>query len=353
MRHSAIDLAAYAPPSAVEELDAEAALSARKEAFMASFAKTGASAAELAEMRRMLDYEYEPLVGLLEQDAYCDTIFTARLNDKARAVLLATAYDTTLDHIGATYYRTERRVVTPADPETGATAVLEDDETYRQRLALAPESWSSAGPEGAYLFFGLIDGVLDIAAYSEDEGCALAPTVRVPILSSIDNGSAPTPALIAAVAATLNAREIRPLGDRVVVEAAQPVAYDVAVTLLCKPGASVEIVRAAAQARIAAYCSGRIRWTGDAATGPVWLIGRRIRIGTLAAAARVDGVEEVVVTSPAADVNAPAAGYAAALPLPINAAAALDDALTAHLFRAPLCASIAITIQTVAEGWSS
>lgn len=353
MRHSAIDLSAYLPPDAIEPLDYERALEDRKAAFMRSFDARNPTPAERADMVRMLDFEYEPIVALLEQDAYLDVIETARINDKVRAVLLATAYDTTLDHIAATYYRTARRVITPADPAAGVDAVLEDDETFRQRTALSPESWSCAGPDGAYTYFAISASgdVLDVAVYSEDEGACLAPWVRVVALGQ--GGVAPTASTLAVVEAALTAEAIRPCGDRVSVEAATPLPYEIAVTLMLRPGASAEIARQAAAARIAAYASGRLRWAGEGVSGPVWLIGRRIRTGTIAAAARVDGVEEVIVTAPAADVNPPPAGYDQALPIAMTATSALDPALTAHLFRAPICMSVTVTTQVVSQGWSS
>lgn len=353
MRHSVVDLSAFPAPDAIDPLDYETALAARKAAFLRSFDARNPTPQERAEMVRMLEYEYEPIVALLEQDAYLDTLQAARINDKVRAVLLASAYDKTLDHIAATYYRATRRVIAPADPAAGVDAVMEDDETFRARTALSPESWSCAGPEGAYLYFGMSasSDVLDLAVYSEDEGVCLAPTIRVAVLSRRDLEDVRD--TLDAVRAALNRREIRPYGDKVIVEAVPRLPYRVALTLLARPGSSHDVIAAAARAKVEAYTSGLLRWIGDGETGPVWLVGRRIRTGTLAAAGRVEGVEEVIVREPVADVNAPAPGYDAALPLPLNAVAALDPALTTHLFRAPVCVEIEVLVETLAEGWTS
>lgn len=354
-RFGAIDLSAYAPPDALVPLDYEGELTLRKAAFLKSFEDRGATEAELAEMAAILGYEFEPIVALLEADAYRDLTMIGRINDKVRAVLLATATGTTLDHIGATYYRAPRRTIIAASAAPDGVAVMEDDETYRQRLALAPESWSSAGPEGAYLYFGMSASgdVLDLAVYSEDEGVCKAPRVRIPVLAT--GNVAASASLISTVLTALNRKEIRPFADRVIVEAATPLNYSVNITLQCRAGASAELVRAASLARVNAYCSGRIRWAGDAVAGPVWLIGRRIRLTTLAAAARVDGVEEVIINSPVADVNAPNAGYtqAALANVGLDTFTPLAANLTAHLFNAPICTGVTINVETVSGSWTS
>lgn len=336
-RFAAIDLSTYPVPDAIEALDSEALIAARKAGFLARCEARGMSEADLTDTRQILDYEFEPIVGLLENDAFKDLTMIARINDKVRAVMLASAMDAGLDHIGITYYRTPRRVITAADPANGIEAVMEDNETYRQRLALAPESWSVAGPEGAYLFFGLSASgdILDIAVYSEDDGVCLAPEIHVVLLLRDGVPDERKPAIAAAVKAALSRSEIRPIGDKLFVEFATRATYTVQLTLQVRDGASTDLIKAAALKKVQAYTEGRIRWAGDGVAGPVWLIGRRIRLSTLAAAGRVDGVEEVIITAPALDVNAPA----------LNS--------IAHLFVAPVCTAIAIDTEVVSEGWTS
>lgn len=336
MRFEAIDLSTYPVPDAITPLDYEALLKDRKDGFITRCRANGMSEAEIADLTQILNYEFEPIVALLQNDAYKDLTMIARINDKVRAVMLASAMDADLDHIGITYYRTPRRLITPADPAQGIAAVWEDNETYRQRLALSPESWSVAGPEGAYLFFGLSASgdILDIAVYSEDEGVCLAPHIRVVILPREGVEEIKKPAIAAAVLKALNNREIRPIGDRVSVEWAIRQPYQVSITLQVRDGASLDLVKEAARKKVEAYTMGRIRWAGDGVVGPVWLIGRRIRMTTLAAAARVDGVEEVMINLPATDINAPANG--------------MD-----HLFIAPVCTGIEINTEIVSEGWTS
>ncbi len=74
---------------------------------------------------------------MLQVGSYREMLLRARVNDAIRSLLLAGASGRALDHIGITYYRAPRLIVTAATLTT--PAVYEDDETYRQRLAIAPE----------------------------------------------------------------------------------------------------------------------------------------------------------------------------------------------------------------------
>lgn len=98
-----------------------------------------------------------------------ETLLRALVNDKARAVLLAFAVGTDLDHIGA-LVGLERAVVAPATNE--APVIMETDDRLRRRIQLALEAFSVAGPAGAYEFHALaVDpSILDAYAYSRREG---------------------------------------------------------------------------------------------------------------------------------------------------------------------------------------
>ncbi len=298
--------------------------------------------------------ESDPSSKILQVGSYREALLRAHVNDRTRAVMLAGALGPALDHIGITYYRTPRRVVVPA---TGTEpAVMETDEVYRQRLALAPESWSTAGPEGAYLFWALSASgeVLDVAAWSEDEAAAAAPHVRIVLLSTEGDGTA-SPDLCQTVQDALRRSDIRPLGDLVTVESAEWLDYDVSVKLTLKGGAMAERIANEARARILAYCSGRLRWIGDDIDGPAWLVGRTIRQDTIAAAAIGSdaNVLEVEVLAPAADVNAPHPGYRTALTyVGLPAFAVPPPSLIAHLFRAPRVGSVTVTYEIASGGWS-
>lgn len=351
-RFSEIDLAGYQLPDILEALEVETYLAANKTRFTSAWDAIRGDRPPIDT----LALEHEPVTAQLRVAAELERMLRGHVNDRIKQVTLAGARGAMLDHIAMTYFAgLTRRVITPANTGTGAPAILEDDETFRSRIALSPESWSTCGPEGAYLFWALTASgeILDVAAYSEDEGVCLAPRIRIVILPRAD-ATTPEASLRAAVQSVLNRREIRPMGDLVTVESATALPYDVAITLKVRPGASAEIVRQAAETRVRAYCEGLLRWIGDDVEGPVWLIGRRILRDTIAGRAYGDdpNIAEVVVTAPAADVNPPHAGYteAALAGVGTESFAPLATPITAHLFNAPRLGTLTITTETASGG---
>lgn len=350
-RFAALDLTAYPIADVIEALDYESYLARAIADFSSRWQAERDQRGDLPNID-IFGLETDPLKIDLEVGAYQELLLRAEVNDRVRSLTLAGAVGRALDHIGATYYRTERRLVSAATDQE--PAVYEDDETYRRRLALAPEAWSTAGPEGAYLFWALSSsgGVYDVAAWSEDEGACLSAEVRIAVLPRPEIAPEEVPALLATVQSALRRSDIRPLSDKVTVEAATTLEYAIDVTIYVRSPAAASVIRDEAETSIRRYAEGRLRWVGDDIAGPVWLVGRTIRQDTIAAAALVAGVEEVVVTAPASDINTPAPGYTAALPLSEHATTALSAELTAHLFRAPRPTSITVRVEAAAGGWS-
>lgn len=254
--------------------------------------------------------ETDPLrIAYSEGGAYVEMLIDARINEAIRALSLATATGASLDHIAATYYGISRL----AD---------ETDERFRARTALASEAWSTAGPEGAYIFHVLeLDGtpdIADVAVWGEEDGATysdtlhadaytegqvatpftgrgegdpvLAPEVLIVVLPAVAYGTADA-ALLSRAYAAATAREVRPIGDLVRIEAAQVVEYAVEVTIRYSYGADPAPLVAEAKARIEAYVAARRR---------IGVVAERLGIG---GAAYVSGVEAVTLASPAADVG--------------------------------------------------
>jgi phage-related baseplate assembly protein len=349
-RYGAIDLSAYQLPDILEVLAVEAYLLRNKDLFIAAWDAIRGEQPSIDT----LALEHEPATAQLRVAAELERLLRGHVNDRTKAVTLAGARGAMLDHLAMTYFGgLTRRMITPASSAT--PVVMEDDETFRQRIALSPESWSTCGPEGAYLFWALSASgdVLDVAAYSEDEGTCLAPHIRVVVLGRAGMTQAPQ-ALNAAVKASLDRTSRRPMGDLVTVESAVEVPFDVTLTLAVRAGASAELVRAQAEARIRAYCEGRLRWAGDGVEGPVWLIGRRIGRDTLAGVASGgdQNIVEVTITAPVSDVNAPNPAYTAGALAGVGDAGfvPLDATLTAHLFRAPRLGALTVNTVPAATG---
>lgn len=340
-RFSPIDLSAYPVSDVLETLAFETYLARDRAGLQTRWEARRLANPALSAFDAIL-LESDPASVVLEVGSYRELLLRTRVNDALRSLTLAGASGAALDHIGITYYRTARRTD-------------EGDEVYRQRLALAPESWSTAGPVGAYVFWGLSASadVLDIAVYSEDEGVCLAPHIRVVLLAKAGVDEAGVAAMQAAVLAALRRADIRPLGDLVTVEAATALPFDLTVNLKVRSGVSAAVVQAAAEARLTAYCNGRMRWAGDDETGPVWLIGRTFTVESLAGVAMGGDPNVLEADVVGADINAAHAGYteAALAGVGLDGFVPLATPVTAHLFRAPQLVTLTVTTTVAPIGW--
>lgn len=273
-----IDLSQLPAPQVIEALDFEGILAELKADLIARHP----AAAEV------LDLESEPLVKLLEVAAYRELVLRARYNDEARALLLAYAIGSDLDHIGATYYQEARLLVTPADPEAvpPVPAVWESDDDYRSRLALKPESYSVAGPTGAYRYHALsASGLVKAASVTSPQ----PGTTTVYVMARSGDGT-PDAGLVATVLAALDAETIRPLSEEVLVEAASIIDYTIDVDLTVYPGPSGEAALIAAQAELEALAAAS------------HTLDREVTLSAITAAAQRPGVKRNVINQPLADV---------------------------------------------------
>ena len=227
----------------------------------------------------------DPAVKVLQVAAYREMLIRQAFQDGAAQNLVAYATGARLDHLGA-LVGVARLQVTPADPLTGAAAIMEDDEALRARIVLAPESFTSAGPELAYVSHakGASGDVADASATSPAPG-----KVLVSVLSRTGDGTAP-PALITAVDAIVTDKAIRPLGDDVTTASAQIVPFAVAATLVTFSGPDVDVVLNAAHAALVAYIADNRK------------LGRTITRSGIIAALSAANVHRVDLTAPAADV---------------------------------------------------
>ena len=277
-----IDMSKLPAPDVVVVPQFESILSVLKADLLAAM-----PAALRPDINDTLALESEPLTKWLERLAYQLVVERSDRNDSAHAVMLAYARGGDLDQLGA-FFGVVRLVIAPANPAAipPLAAVLEDDDTFRARIQLAPRGYSVAGPVGAYVFHAkTADGqVLDAAATSPTPG-----RVVVSVLSRVGSG-APSQALLNTVAAAVNADDIRPLTDEVIVQAATIVNYQIAAKIYTLPGPDSSSVLTTAQQRITAYAESMHR------------IGRRPTLSGIYAALHIEGVDRVELTSPAADV---------------------------------------------------
>jgi len=182
----------------------------------------------------------------------------------------------------------QRLVLKPADSTTipPTDAVMESDSALRLRIPQAFEGLSVAGPSGAYEYHARsADGrVADASAISPSPA-----EVTITILSRDNDGKA-TPDLLAAVDKALNDEDVRPVADRVTVQAAEIVPYQIDAVLYVLPAPEIEPVRAASEAQLKKYINTQGR------------LGRDIRLSAIYAALHVEGVQRVELQSPLADI---------------------------------------------------
>ena len=261
-----IDLSQLPAPTVVEALDYEVIL------------------AELvADFRgRYTDYtawvESDPALKLLEVAAYREMLLRHRINETAKACMLAFARGSDLDHL-----------VALADV---ARAAGESDARLLERFRLSLEALSVAGPEGAYRFHALT------ADPRVERVTITTPTpgaVRLVVIGGDGADGLPDAALVAQVAAALDGATVRPLTDTVEVLAARNVCYRVEVALEVADGPDTSLVRTAAQRDILAYLLAQHR------------VGAVVHKSAILGAAHVAGVVSATATfywdSTAVDVD--------------------------------------------------
>lgn len=269
-----IDLSRLPAPIVVEQIDYEAILAERK-----AYAVSLWPADQQAEVAATLALESEPLTKLIQENAYRETLLRQRVNEAALAVLLPFAQGADLEQLGARF-NVERLTITPADPSAvpPVAAVMEDYESLRERIQMAMEGLSTAGPRNAYIFHARsADGrVADASAISP------APAeVVVTVQSALGDGTAAAD-LLAVVAAYLSDEDRRPVADRLTVQSTEVLPYTVeAVLYLNSSGPESEPVRAAAEARLAALVNARRR------------LGQEVNRSALDAALHIEGVKRV------------------------------------------------------------
>lgn len=277
-----IDLSQLPAPNVVEQLDYESLFAERKSTLISLYPPEQQEA-----ISRTLSLESEPLVKLLQENAYREVILRQRVNEAARAVMVAYATGSDLDQLAANN-GVQRLVLKPADSTTipPTDAVMESDSDLHMRIPQAFEGLSVAGPSGAYEYHARsADGrVADASAISP------APAeVTITILSRDNDGKA-TPDLLAAVDKALNDEDVRPVADRVTVQAAEIVPYQIDAVLYVLPAPEIEPVRAASEAQLKKYINTQGR------------LGRDIRLSAIYAALHVEGVQRVELQSPLADI---------------------------------------------------
>jgi len=272
---SAIDLGRLPQPVIIEQPTFETIFSARKARLI-----------ELApDLAPVLELESEPLVQLLQEDSYRELLLRAAVQDAGKGNMLAFAQGAELDHIAA-FYGVARQVVIAADANAipPVEQVMEDDARLRERVQLAPESFTTAGSIGSYTFWALAASPL---VKDVDVSSPVPGEVEITILSTEANGVAGS-ILLDVVAAEVDPR--RPLCDLVTTKTAVVVGYEVHATLTLYDGFDSEVVRAASEQSLIDHIAARHS------------LGHDITISGLHAALHREGVQNVDLGAFSADL---------------------------------------------------
>ena len=273
---STLDLSRLPAPLVLEPLDFEALYQEALTDFRALMGGNWSAA-----------LESDPVVKLLEKAAYDKMMSRARINDAAKALLLAYARDSDLDHLAANY-NVKRLTVVEADSAAvpPIEAQYESDDSLVERTLFAFEGLSIAGPRDAYVFHAMsADGrVADARASSPSPA-----TVLVSILSRLGDGKASAD-LLEKVRVALNDEDVRPLGDRVTVQSAGLIDYRIEAVLYLYPGPEIELILTEARSSLNRYINTQRR------------LGRDIRRSALHAALHVSRVQRVELVHPVEDV---------------------------------------------------
>lgn len=164
----------------------------------------------------------------------------------------------------------------------------ETDDQLRERIRLAPNRFSNAGPVEAYKFFAASASplIIDVAVPAQPE---VPGTVRVyPLIEGL---TVTPPEIIEAVEAILNADRIRPLSDTV--EVISPTAVDVAIIV------NLTLYESAVQSDVVPIVESNLQAFKD---GRRKLLGQDVVVSQIQALSVIDGVYDAVIASPVSNV---------------------------------------------------
>lgn len=276
---TAVNLSQLPPPQVVETLSFEAILADVLADFKARQIAAGQPYTAVVEA--------DPAYKMAETAAYREMIVRARINESAKAVMLAYAVDGDLDNIGANT-GVERLVVQEADPTTipPTPRIMESNDDYRARIQLAPEAYTTAGSEGSYQYHTRSAN----GKIKDAQVLSPAPTEVLIYISSRDGNGEASLDMVADVRKALSAKTVRPLTDKVTVMSASAVNYAIVAELQIYDGPDPSVVMAAAKQAARDYADAQRR------------IGYDITLSGIIGALQRPGVHKVVMVAPTADV---------------------------------------------------
>ncbi|MBI6860781.1 baseplate J/gp47 family protein, partial [Pseudomonas syringae] len=200
---SLIELSALPAPQVLEDLDFEEEYQGELSAFREYMGDNWSAL-----------LESDPVTKLLELGAYRRLQNRARVNDAAKSLMLAYAQKADLDQLAANV-NLKRLEIQAADPVAvpPTAAVMEEDDALRERVQLAYEGLTTAGPRNSYILHArnASGQVADATAQSP------TPAVVVVTVLALEGSGVASADLLETVRLNLSDEDVRPLGDRLIV----------------------------------------------------------------------------------------------------------------------------------------
>ena len=250
-----INIAALPKPGVLQELDFEVILAQNE-----------------ADFKKLVP-DWEKLEGdvfalLLEAFAYRELYLRAEINRLAQAFFLSTTTGASLDNY-ATFYNVER-------------FENESDEDFKMRILLSMADKSTAGSEETYksFTFKADERVEDVVVLNGGAG-----VVEVYYFSTQTDD-----AIDANIEAMLNKKDVRPLTDKVEVKKAVQIPFEIEAELRVLPNQETSSIYANALKSL------------ESGLKSLQKIGVDITLSEINDFLKVDGVKEVVIAKPTANV---------------------------------------------------
>lgn len=262
-----IDLTALPAPQVVEEISFETILAAMKTDLVARF----------PAIEPTLALESAVVVKVLQVCAYREMIVRARINDSARANLLAFATGNDLEHLAAFY--------------DVARMPGEKDDRLKRRVILAIQGRSPGGTSARYASIAMAADIRveDAIVYTVGK----SPVVHVAIFSTDPDGVAGDD-LIAIVNTALQAPDKKMVNDTIVVQSAVRRVVNIEANVWLLPDTSLSVLQTMEK-------SLRDAWAKAQA------LGRDFTERWWTARLMLDGVHRVEPVLPVGDVIIPPA----------------------------------------------
>lgn len=184
---------------------------------------------------------------------------------------------------------------------TGGGSDVETDEQLRARIKLAPSQFSTAGSRGSYEFHAKSanSAITDVSISSPVPGTVLI----VPLTASGDTPQQ----VINDIYAVCNGERVRPLTDTVIVAAAKRRDYEIILNVVLFEDMNAQTSKTDIAAALEKYANGKRQ-----------KLGLDVVKSHISKIAKLDSVYDIIVTSPAANMEITDEEYANCINIVVN-----------------------------------